>query len=56
LPIDRYVGLDAQGLPVDSMAVTYTPEGYLVVNTNDAKLYKQDHPEGKPYVAKNYSE
>jgi hypothetical protein len=52
----RYVFLDDTGAPIDSMAEYSTPEGYIVADRTKAKLYKQDHPEGRPYEAKTYSE
>lgn len=54
--VERYAFPDSTGVYTDSVAWYRTPEGYKVVDRADAKLYKQDHPEGKPYVTKTYSE
>ena len=54
--VERYAFPDSTGMYTDSTAWYRTPEGYKVVDRSDAKLYKQDHPEGRPYVAQTYSE
>ena len=54
--VERYAFPDSTGMYTDSVAWYRTPEGYKVVDRADAKLYKQDHPEGRPYVAQTYSE
>lgn len=54
--VERYAFPDSTGMYTDSVAWYRTPEGYKVADRTDAKLYKQDHPEGRPYVAKTYSE
>ena len=54
--VERYAFPDSTGMYTDSVAWYRTPEGYKVVDRADAKLYKQDHPEGRPYVTKTYSE
>lgn len=54
--VERYAFPDSTGMYTDSTAWYSTPEGYKVVDRSDAKLYKQDHPEGRPYVAQTYTE
>lgn len=54
--VERYAFPDSTGMYTDSTAWYRTPEGYKVVDRSDAKLYKQDNPEGRPYVAQTYSE